>query len=82
MPEPKERSAIKVQSERAILAAVRLPDSRHDASDPFGELAALASQAGATVVGELSQQRDRPEAGTFMGRGKVDELRLLCEETH
>lgn len=78
MPPSKERSNIRVQAERAILAAVRLPDSNYDQANPFGELTALAEQAGATVVGELEQRRQRPEAGTFMGTGKVEELRDLC----
>jgi GTPase len=79
MPPPRERNTIKVQSERAVLAAVRLPDSMYDPADPFGELAALAEQAGAQVVGELSQNLDRPVAGTFMGKGKIEELKGLCE---
>ncbi len=79
MPEPKERQNIKVQAERTVLAAVRLPDSRYNQSDPFGELSELARQAGAVVVGEIEQHKDRPEAGTYMGRGKVEELRDLCE---
>ncbi|MGD9688957.1 MAG: GTPase HflX [Phycisphaerales bacterium] len=80
MPAPKERTAIKVQAERAVLAAVRLPDSVFDQRDPFGELAALAEQAGAIVVGTLEQRLDRPVAGTYMGRGKVQELKRLCEQ--
>ncbi|MBL8758736.1 MAG: GTPase HflX, partial [Phycisphaerae bacterium] len=69
-----------MQSERAVLAAVRLPDSRYDTRDPFGELAALAEQAGAVVVGTLEQRLEKPVAGTFMGSGKVTELKRLCEE--
>ncbi|MCW5765247.1 MAG: GTPase HflX [Phycisphaeraceae bacterium] len=79
MPAPKERSTIKAQSERAVLAAVRLPDSNYDARDPFGELTALAEQAGAIIVGTLEQRLDRPVAGTYMGTGKVKELRALCD---
>jgi len=79
VPPSKERTAIKVQAERAVLAAVRLPNATYDAADPFGELRALAQQAGARVVGEIEQKRDRPEAGTYIGRGKLDELRGLCE---
>lgn len=75
----KERSTIKVQAERAVLAAVRLPDSAYDQRDPFGELRALAEQAGALAVGEVEQQRLRPEASTYMGKGKVEELKGLCE---
>lgn len=79
MPIKKERNTIDVQSERTVLAAVRLPDSRYDKTDPFGELRALAEQAGAVVVGELTQMMDRPVSGTYMGSGKVVELGALCE---
>ncbi len=64
-----------------MLAAVRLPDSSYDPSDPFGELAALAEQAGAIVMGEVEQHRQRPVAGTCMGKGKLEELRDLCRHT-
>lgn len=80
MPAPTERATIKVQSERALLAAVRLPESRYDRADPFGELRSLAEQAGAVVVGEVSQARDRPEAGTYIGMGKLTEIKALCDE--
>ncbi len=76
----KERESLQVQSERAVLAAVRLPDSTYDQRDPFGELRALAEQAGATIAGELQQRLERPVAGTYMGVGKLGELKSLCEE--
>ncbi|MDX2147187.1 MAG: GTPase HflX [Planctomycetota bacterium] len=79
MPARQERTKLEVQSERAVLAAVRLPDSRYDVRDPFGELRALAEQAGAVVVGELTQNLPKPVAGTFMGTGKIVELKQLCE---
>jgi len=79
MPVSKERTAIKVQAERAILAACRLPNSNHDPESPFGELKALAEQAGAVVVGELEQHRQTPEPGSFLGKGKLEELKGLCE---
>ncbi len=77
----KERTELRVASERAILAAVRLPESAYDPRDPFGELRALAEQAGATVVGECTQRLERPVSGTYMGSGKIDELKGLCEMT-
>ncbi|MDX2117763.1 MAG: GTPase HflX [Planctomycetota bacterium] len=80
MPPPQERSGIQVSAERAVLAAVRLPDSRYDVRDPFGELRSLAEQAGARVVGELSQNLAKPIPATFMGSGKISELKALCEE--
>ncbi len=80
MPAPQERTTIKVQTERAVLAAVRLPHSVFDEANPFGELRALAEQAGAIVVGELEQRATKVRAATYMGSGKVEELRGLCEE--
>ncbi len=80
MPIRQERTDLGVQAERAVLAAVRLPDSPHDPRDPFGELKSLAEQAGAIIVGELSQRLERPVAATFMGSGKLLELKSLCEE--
>ncbi|HBS29802.1 MAG TPA: GTPase HflX, partial [Phycisphaerales bacterium] len=68
-----------MQRERAVLAAVHLPTSRFDERDPLGELRALAETAGATVVGEIIQNRARPDPGTFMGEGKIEELKALCE---
>lgn len=81
MPAPKERTTIKVQAERTVLAAVRLPGDRFDERDPFAELRELTTQAGAQVVGEIEQRRERPEAGTYMGRGKIEELKGLADET-
>ena len=79
MPPPTERQSIEVRAERTVLAAVRLPESTYDPRDPFGELRELAKQAGAVVVGELEQRRERPEAGTYIGQGKLQELKMLCE---
>ncbi len=78
MPAPKERTTIKVQAERTVLAAVRLPASVFDERDPFGELASLTEQAGGIVVGTIEQRIDKPNAGTYMGKGKLQELKALC----
>ncbi|MEO0630664.1 MAG: GTPase HflX, partial [Planctomycetota bacterium] len=74
-----EREQLKIESERAVLAAVRLPGDTYDERDPFGELDSLAQQAGAVVVGTLEQHRQKPESGTYIGSGKLDELKSLCE---
>lgn len=76
-----ERTDISVASERAILAALILPEMDIDESDPLGELRALAETAGAIVVGEILQKKQRPEAGTFIGSGKVEEIKRLCDAT-
>jgi GTP-binding protein HflX len=41
-------------------------------------LAELADTAGAETVGRLVQQIDRPHPGTYLGKGKIDELRELA----
>ena len=44
------------------------------------ELARLADTAGAQVVGTLTQQLDRAHPGTYLGSGKVEELKLRIQE--
>ena len=39
------------------------------------ELRELAVTAGARIIDEVIQRRDRPDAATFIGKGKVEELR-------
>ena len=41
------------------------------------ELEELASSAGYTVIYEVIQRRERPEATTFVGRGKIEEIKTL-----
>jgi GTP-binding protein HflX len=50
-------------------------------TDSLAELALLADTSGLEVVGELTQKLDRPHVKTYIGPGKVDELKMLVEET-
>lgn len=43
-------------------------------------MARLADTAGAVVVGTLTQQLDRPNPGTYLGKGKVEELKQRITE--
>ena len=45
------------------------------------ELEGLAITAGTRVVGHLLQRRQTPAAATYLGKGKVEELRALAEHT-
>ncbi|HAV78336.1 MAG TPA: GTPase HflX [Anaerolineae bacterium] len=49
--------------------------------DSLAELALLADTAGLNVIGELTQKLDRPHVKTYIGPGKVEELKALVEET-
>lgn len=57
---------------------VRLETEDHavpfNAEESLAELRELTSSAGAVVVGEILQRRDRPDAATLIGRGKVEEI--------
>jgi len=69
-----------VDSEAAILVGVLSADRRRQAS-PLEELEGLAETAGTRVVGHLTQRRDTPDTTTYLGRGKVDELKRLADLT-
>jgi len=60
--------------ERALLMGVVLPETKDSYEDPLDELERLAETAGAEVVGRVSQRRRRPDASTFIGRGKAKEI--------
>ena len=45
-----------------------------DADESLAELRTLADSAGAQVVGEILQRRDRPDAATLIGAGKLEEI--------
>jgi len=63
-----------VASEGAVLVGVLL-DGQASPGPPLEELEGLAKAAGARVVGQLAQRRAAPDAATYLGKGKLDELR-------
>jgi len=64
--------------ERAVIVGVQLPGvTTADLDASLDELTALLDTAGAEVVERVIQRRDSPDPGTFIGRGKVTELRDL-----
>jgi len=77
----KHREDLKVVSERAVLVGVVLPGDHVDTLDPLRELKSLAETAGANVVGELIQNRAKPNGRTYLGKGKVEELVQLVQMT-
>lgn len=50
-------------------------------AEHLGELAQLVDTAGGIVVGQLTQQIDRPNPATYLGKGKIDELAQRIAET-
>ena len=68
-----------IRSEKAVLVRVILPD-HEDIGEPLEELEGLATTAGVKVEGGMTQRRERPDPATYMGSGKVEELKRLVEE--
>ncbi len=63
-----------------MLVGVILPGSTADPRDPLGELASLAKTAGAVVVGQILQKRQKVDAGTYIGTGKAVEIAQLAKK--
>jgi GTPase len=71
--EPRERAA--------LVGLITGMTRRHVAEQSLDELADLAAAAGADVSLRVSQERPRPDPGTFLGRGKLDLLAAACDES-
>ena len=61
--------------EKVVLVGVWIEGSAKDADNSIKELAALAQTAGSQVMEALIQRRDKPDSATFIGSGKVKEVR-------
>lgn len=67
----------KIEQERAVLISV--DTGEFDVDSSLAELTELAKTAGAEVICEMTQKREAPDAGTYIGRGKLEELSDFCE---
>ena len=69
--------------EKAFLVGAEIHNQKSllPLDDSLAELSLLADTAGLNVIGELTQKLDRPHVKTYIGPGKVDELKMLVEET-
>jgi GTP-binding protein HflX len=77
LPEPTIRPR-----ERAFLVGVEIHGEEYLLSlrDSLTELSLLAETAGLSVVGQSTQHMDKPNVKTYIGSGKVDEIRMLADE--
>ena len=64
------------QTERVILVAVST-GSPEETEYSLKELEELAETAGVAVITSMSQNRTNPDPGTYLGRGKIEELRSM-----
>ena len=63
----------------AVLVGLRSPVLREDSTDEesLRELAALVDTAGGRVVGSILQSREKPDPHSFIGEGKVEEVKTM-----
>lgn len=67
--------------ERVVLVGVWTTRDEADVVNSLGELRQLAETAGSEVLDALFQRRERPDPATYIGRGKVDEVREVVNAT-
>jgi len=70
-----------LQLERVVLVGVWTEGTIKDAENSLAELKALADTAGSEVLEGLIQRRDKPDPATYIGSGKVIELKQVVMST-
>lgn len=70
---------IKKEEERVVLIAVSTGDGS-GAEASLDELEELVETAGAFSVGRVIQNREQIHPGTYLGKGKIEEVKDLVEE--
>jgi GTP-binding protein HflX len=70
-----------LQLERVVLVGVWTEGTAEMAENSMAELKALAETAGSEVLDALIQRRDRPDPATYIGSGKLIELRQIVVST-
>lgn len=74
-----ETFEIKEQEERMILVGVATNDG-DDTAESLDELEELIKTAGAETIAKVIQNRESVHPGTYIGKGKIEEVRLLAQE--
>lgn len=69
------------EEERAILVGVMQKDQKEQQVQEYlDELAFLAETAGAVTVKKFVQKLARPDSRTFVGKGKLEEIKIYAKE--
>ena len=63
--------------QRALLVCVDTGD--YDAQSSLDELWELAESAGAVPVATLTQKKEKPDTATYVGSGRLEEIKSFCE---
>ncbi|MFH2034662.1 MAG: GTPase HflX [Candidatus Margulisiibacteriota bacterium] len=65
--------------EKAVLVGIKLKREKISLEESLQELAQLTKTAGARVVAAISQNRETPHQKYFIGEGKLEELKVVCD---
>ncbi|MDO4790542.1 MAG: GTPase HflX [Porphyromonas sp.] len=77
----KEFIITNTESEKAVLVGLILPEQTEtEITEYLDELAFLAQTAGVEPVMRFTQRLDHPQPATFVGKGKLEEIKMYIEE--
>ena len=76
------RDAAAARPPSSSRSSSKLPTLEFSAEESMAELRALTESAGAEIVGEFMQHRDRPDPATLIGRGKLEEIAGAVAMSH
>lgn len=76
-----KKEEIVEEMEKAVLVAVKTPDvTVQQVNDYLDELAFLAETAGVQAVARFTQNMQTPDSRTYVGTGRLEDIRLYLEE--
>ncbi len=71
----------RIQSEKVVIAGLLTSDIDPELfNEDIQEMQMLSATAGATVISTIVQKRDRPATSTYIGRGKLDEIKAIMHD--
>jgi GTPase len=76
-----KREELRVQQTKAVLVAVLDGTQKNGRDHALDELAGLVKTAGVKVVGRMTQVRSKMIPATCLGKGKLEELKLLLDSS-
>jgi len=72
-----------IKQERVLLAGIYGPEiSKFQAREYLDELELLTDTAGGTTIQKVLQNRTQPDPSTYIGKGKLQELKRAAEDNH
>lgn len=79
---PREQDAREGQGEERAILIVLTEDNPPEGEDTLSELKELSRTAGVKILGAITQPRRYQDHGSYLGKGKIEELSHLIQNTH